>query len=648
MSFSSYIDRILESIPESAKQHIDEEWLTEIEELVREFDIETEEGIERANIWISDAQTYLSSVLENLQGKASTKLAKGIQILVPHGWLYHYHQGDFFESPVKGDSEISFTTVSFKKSNAEYAIIKSGIGATLNWNVSKIPLTERSPLFISSVPAWQIDLVACVPSLEDKISHKETYRRVKNSEVEERKWQRSIDSDNRQSIAEFFDRQGTFFSNPVILHYNPNSSISMSSDESNLEIKLDFFNENNASLGGMGDSRPFVIIDGQHRVRGAANSLRNAGNYIPVIILSDQFANHTTGKIFAEINTLSKPLKDKHRMFLANRFMVKSPELLFTFGVPGAGDDSSKFQRDRANRLTYELASRLSVFSEFWNKRIKILDQNRYQGQVLDIEKWMEFTYDWFSDYPYTSHHPLEKRSQYEEVQNYFDAWGDVIGWENWENSGVNACLFKSKTQARVLLRRFPQIYEIAKQQFPGEDKLKEEHFRKVLRPLENIPFTHEDILKHYNHADRPEVAWQILDIWVKDAIANQAVYSIQDILSENERSVPGKGIISMPAASENLEHTITPEGLNPSDGETRYLSVVRPKNALEKCEIEFWSNGEQVEARGASWKTRVITGNERIPIRNKGVMLDNLPDLSIVVKWRTIRGWTDLVLKIK
>ena len=158
------------------------------------------------------------------------------------------------------------------------------------------------------------------------------------------------------------------------------------------------------------------------------------------------------------------------------------------------------------------------------------------------------------------THHSLDKNSQFEEVQNYFDAWGDVIGWGNWENSGLNSCLFKSKTQARVLLRRFPQIYEIAKQQFPEQDKLQEVHFRKVLRPLENIPFTHEDILKHYNHADRPEVAWQILDIWVKDAIANQAVYSIQDILSENERSVPGKGIISMPAASENLEQPFLPK----------------------------------------------------------------------------------------
>ena len=170
MSYSSYIDRVLESIPESAKQHIDEEWFDEIEGLVRDFDIETDRGVERANNWILHAQNMLSSVVEHLHGKASTKLTKGIQILVPNGWMYHYHSGDFFESPTKGDSEISFTTASFKKSNAEYAIIKNGNGATLNWTVNKIPLSERSPLFISSVPAWQIDLVSCVPSLEDRIS----------------------------------------------------------------------------------------------------------------------------------------------------------------------------------------------------------------------------------------------------------------------------------------------------------------------------------------------------------------------------------------------------------------------------------------------------------------------------------------------
>ena len=161
MSYSSYIDRVLESIPESAKQYLDEEWFDEVEKLVRDFNIETEEVVERANNWIFDAQSTLTSIVEHLHGRASEKLSKGIQILVPHGWRYHYHQGDFFESPIKGDSEISFTTASHKKSNTEYAIIKSGMGSTLNWEVSKIPLSERSPLFISSVPAWQIDLVAC-------------------------------------------------------------------------------------------------------------------------------------------------------------------------------------------------------------------------------------------------------------------------------------------------------------------------------------------------------------------------------------------------------------------------------------------------------------------------------------------------------
>ena len=59
MSYSSYIDRVLESIPESAKQHIDEEWFDEVENLVRDFDIDTEKGVDRANNWILDAQAKL-------------------------------------------------------------------------------------------------------------------------------------------------------------------------------------------------------------------------------------------------------------------------------------------------------------------------------------------------------------------------------------------------------------------------------------------------------------------------------------------------------------------------------------------------------------------------------------------------------------
>ena len=80
------------------------------------------------------------------------------------------------------------------------------------------------------------------------------------------------------------------------------------------------------------DQRPFTIIDGQHRVRGAANSVDSYNQRILVVLLPSSISENVAGRLFAEINTLSRPLNDKHRMFLAHRFKVFSPEPKFTFG----------------------------------------------------------------------------------------------------------------------------------------------------------------------------------------------------------------------------------------------------------------------------------------------------------------------------
>ena len=56
--------------------------------------------------------------------------------------------------------------------------------------------------------------------------------------------------------------------------------------------------------------------------------------------------------------------------------------------------------------------------------KIKILDQNVKQQQVIGIEKWVEYTYPWFLDYPYTIASPTysDWKEMLEEVDNYFEA----------------------------------------------------------------------------------------------------------------------------------------------------------------------------------------------------------------------------------
>ena len=54
--------------------------------------------------------------------------------------------------------------------------------------------------------------------------------------------------------------------------------------------------------------------------------------------------------------------------------------------------------------MAYEMAAKLMVNpdSDFWFERIKLLNENVKKQQVIGIEKFVEYSYDWFLGYPYT------------------------------------------------------------------------------------------------------------------------------------------------------------------------------------------------------------------------------------------------------
>ena len=648
MNFADWYLWVVDEIPNSC---IDE--LPELDadiEIYRKWDLENEDDVLRANKAISDLRAELNKLTP--PGAAANKLnSVKIKLSGDKPWLYHRPlKRASRTSHIKGKDDITYKSVehTFPGFEMEYVKILSGENDKINWDLSKINISNNPSIFIGSIPAWQLDLVCSVPSLQKKIEHQEMARRVLNVERKKRNWQRSLNHDNQQAIASFFDRTDAFFSNPVIIHMSNKESISYDDNTSLMTVKLDFFNDEQQSISdSYEDTRPFVIIDGQHRVRGASNAIKNSNNSIPVIILPSSISEHTAGKLFSEINTLSSPLNDKHRIFLAHRFAVKSPDEDFTFGIPKESDDLGNFQRDRANRKSYELAAKLLLRSPFWEQRIKLLEQNKKDNQVIGIEKWIQFSYDWFTEYPYPYQTPYDDNHIFEEVQNYFEAWSEIIRIERWSRAKLNKCLFKSNTQSRILLRRFPQVYRLAKQVHPDVEKLSVEVFYEILSPLENIPFENLELLEIYKDGAKPEISWQILDAWVQDAIENRVTYSSEQILDTNIRGKPGRGIISKPPIATECNYELPENGLNPSeDGKTRYLKVFRPQNCRHKCSIEIWKNDEQLNNRSASWKTRTIENKENIPIRLKGPIKEET-GLILRVKWQTIMGYTDIDFEI-
>jgi len=608
-----------------------------------------------------DLNRELGELKERLQGvtvkgKAVTVRDNIIQeIVLPNGWEY-WKELDPDEtmsviSYEKGTGSIRFETVELNMVNVEGVRVIEGIGEKIGWDMFRLELDGQPSIYIGSIPAWELDLVSTVPALEKTLKHRETARRVLDPNRKKNHWQRQLNKHNKNSISAFFDRQETFFANPVILHFQSKEFITIETDEgtdaSKVTVELGFVDpEDNTSFNSKGeDMRPFTIIDGQHRIRGAANARNNHDQRILVVLLPSQLAEHAAGKLFAEINTLSVPLGDKHRMFLAHRFMVSSPEVKFTFGKWKPDDPTT--HRDRANRMSYDMAARLLLnsSSDFWDDKIKFLKQNTKTQQVIDIEKWVEYSFEWFLGYPYTVERGFTDDEIFTEIDNYFSAWERLIGDAWWKNK-VDGCLFKSKTQVRVLLTRFQQVYlEAKKLQTSG--LITEETFSSALLPLTHIPFTHETILKQYS-IGLPEQSWKFLDAWVHDAIKAQVQHSREDILNEELRGEPGAGITARPLEGEKCHYEIVDnDGIDPDDGKTRYLKVRRPTNAGWTCNPEIWHDGEKV-ATNITVKSKYVEGDENIPIRNQHPLPDLDGDVVLKIKWSTIAGTVEVDIPIR
>lgn len=649
---------ILDGIPDSiidADSGIPER-IEDIEGQLREFE-ENPLTFDAENLDpdLAELKEYLRSS-SSMKGKAITVRDRIVnQIVTPNGWNYWKEiEPDENISTIsfeKGNDDIRYESIMYNLLDVEgVRMVSDSSEDSLQWDMYRVDLDNQPSIFIGSVPAWQLDLVSTVPAIEKKLSHRETSRRVVDQERKKNHWQRQIDKNNKNSISAFFDRKESFFANPVIIHMQSDKYVTIDTDEGNnnssVTVGLDFIGlEDNSSVDINGvDRRPFTIIDGQHRVRGAANSKHNHGQRILVVLLPDHIDETVAGKLFAEINTLSKPLKDKHRMFLAHRFWVSSPDSKFTFGKWSKDDIAT--QRDRANRLSYKMAAELMLNSDsgFWVDRIKFLDQNTKTQQVIDIEKWVEYSYKWFQDYPYTWQKKMQPEDIFTEIDNYFSAWGRLVG-SSWQLNKVDKCLFKSKTQSRVMLKRFQQIYEKAKSN-QGEGLISEESFFSVLSPLTHVPFTNESILRGFSMG-LPEKSWKHLDAWVHDAIHSGQVHLREDILNSKKRGVPGAGILALPPKSDKWGIVLDEEGIDPSDGNTRYIEVRRPLNCGFQCKPEIWHNGAKLEHK-ITVKSKSVTLSENIPIRNRHPLPELEENVVLRLTWSTIVGEESIDLPIR
>ena len=482
--------------------------------------------------------------------------------------------------------------------------------------LSKLDVNPGATVYSGSAKASELHIISKVPSIPDVLGIQDTVDRVLDTNLKRNEWQRPLIINRTKHIQNFLKTAGNFFMNPVILHLDNSSGndakiITKADGSQYLFIDLStLFISNDPKMENfimLGDKRPLDIIDGQHRVIGAARSVNGNDLRIPFIIAPpNTYTTDHAAKLFTEINTTSQELEKDHQLYLAFRYSLphyKSELTMDLFDI-----DKRNFH-DRANRMAYQLAAELSSPDMSLMYHIKFLQANS-SNYCVDITKWQKYVKRWFMPgNPYDADCELEYSDIVKETNNYFIAWINTIGesWVGEDNKGWNnRTVFQRKTHFRVLLNRFVQVYDKLRK---AEKIASVDEFSAILIPMKNLQSNNPEFIEKFAKSTG-EFPWKCLDVWVMDAIDNGISYSTEEIHSANTPGVAGKGIMSGVLPSDRWVIEDDSRGNWPTAMRVRYLKVHRPKNCYQGMSISVHDGNE------------VLTGisNQRITANNDGI----------------------------
>ena len=515
--------------------------------------------------------------------------------------------------------------------------------------LNPVSISPGAKVYMGSTKASNLHLICDVPAIASDISHESTVQRILDRNLARDQWQRQLIKSRVKHITSFLSRQFNFFVNPVIIFLpdeNNKASIVINAGSGhNLSVNFDsFVNFGVEKPTLFGDDRPLAILDGQHRVRGAARSVTGANIEIPFILVPSTYSMDQAAKLFAEINTTSKELEIEHQMFLAYRYNLPhhSPDLTME-----EYDPQDPKPHDRANRMAYKFGALLCQNGRSLYSQIMFLKANPGSYSV-EVTKWQKYVKTWFmpgSCYDHST--DLNDDEILTEVDNYFLAWKRVIGdsWVEHGESGWNSrSIFQYKTHFRVLLRRFMQVRGLAKIRHPNARIISSEHFHEILIPLDNLDSASSELKASYNKTG--EFYWQCMDAWVQDAIGHGVSYDRDEVMSSQFRGSPGKGVFAHPLSPSSWVVNDDHRGNWPLNG-PRYLEVFRPSNCHPSLRVSV-HDGEEVLS-DVSRKTITADGvgaSCRVPIRYNKIPNDT-DHIEVRLRWRTATGDLEKIISI-
>ena len=596
-------------------------------------------------------------------GKAIQSFSKIVSTLVyPLAWdlwdrsTFAIGFDDFNVTEIIGtyDDQTSNKT---DKDNTDYSTISSYFIIEDNEEIrdikiklNKINISPGASVYSGSASASKLHMISRVPSIPEYLGIQHTVDRILDSQLERNQWQRPLIQNRTKHIQNFLAKQGNFFMNPVIIHLDESSSDVAKIDKADdgfyltidFKAMLNIGSENKHFL--FGNKRPLDIIDGQHRVRGAARSTMGSDIEIPFILAPPvYYSTDNAAKLFTEINTTSKELDKDHQLFLAFRYNLPHYKSELTMGD---FSENKKNWHDRSNRMAYELAAKLSKPDMSLHNHIKFLSANK-GNYCVDITQWQKYVKQWFMPgNPYDLENELEPEEIVIEVENYFRAWISIIGdcWVSGDNIGWNTrSIFQRKTHFRILLSRFIQVH--GKTNSPNRI-ISVDEFVEILSPISNLDSNDPSLVERYNKTG--EFPWKCLDTWVMDALSHGHTYSKDDVHSSIIKGKAGKGVMAGVLPSEKWKIEDDQMGNWPEDGKTRYLTVHRPKNCYRTLKISVHDGNEVLS--GLSRQKITANNNDicKVPIRFNESLLNGLEKIEIRLIWSNQNGTQEKIIDIE
>jgi hypothetical protein len=180
------------------------------------------------------------------------------------------------------------------------------------------------PVYVGFLPAEDIARVAEAPSFQRTTPNQQIATNIASQPVKD--WQRPIDPDRVQVIADTFDDTGRLMPNPVLLAQNAfvSGGIQITpktiGNSPNLTGTYVVAIDDSAHPTGQ---KPLWILDGQHRISGLSKSSQKT-NPVPVVLLLDggsgAYSSPLLASLFAQVTTSATKLDDLHNEWLTFAF----------------------------------------------------------------------------------------------------------------------------------------------------------------------------------------------------------------------------------------------------------------------------------------------------------------------------------------